>query len=657
MKEGDPMANDISALLNTKLRFSGLASGLDTDLIVKQLMRAETMKLDKIKQDKQLLEWRRDKYRDITNLVRGFKDSYFDVLKPETNFRSPNAFAAYDISSGDPTVVTAKAGSGAASAIHEITVRKLATAAKIEKIAPDYHVTGDVSGSMDIEDFDLLGNQIKITYDGMSKVIELENYVGGDSLEKMAEMRARLQSAIDDAFGTGKINVASNGARIGFNALVNGSIFTLSDISDGQGLEKLGFTAEDNKSNRISLDSKLASIENSFSTAVDFDPDADVSFTINGVDINLNKKFTEASIRDVINAVNTSSANVELKYDSLRDRFSLTSKVTGDTSIISIVDTDAENGLFKALGIEMSDFIAGEDAEFDLDGVTGMKRSTNEFFIDGISYSLKGASNPPKAVTISVKANTDTLITKIKDFVEKYNELIGKINTQFSDKYDKNYLPLTDEQKESMKDVDITKWEEKAQKGLLHGDKLLSNIIDDMRRALYDPIEGVAVSLYKIGITTGSYEQKGKLIIDENKLRESIENSVDSVTQLFTQSSDISYNEALSDPSKNQVRYGQLGLGQRLYDIIENNIRTIRDDKGYKGALLEKAGITGDISEFKNTVSEEIKNKEILIDILLNKLIAKEDILYKKFAVMEKALSQMNNQSGWLMQQLGVQGQ
>ena len=66
-----------------KFRLGGLATGLDTDQMVRDLMRVERMPLDKILQRKQKTEWVRDQYREITNLLRGLKDEYFNVLKPD----------------------------------------------------------------------------------------------------------------------------------------------------------------------------------------------------------------------------------------------------------------------------------------------------------------------------------------------------------------------------------------------------------------------------------------------------------------------------------------------------------------------------------------------------------------------------------------------
>lgn len=831
------MANGISNILNSQLRLSGLSSGLDTDTVIKQMMRIEQMKVDKVKQDKQLLEWKRNDYREITSLLRTFKDEYFDILKPSTNFKSSTAFASYSVASSNSTIAAATAGVGAISKSHSLTVKQLATATKIESTSK---VTGTVSGSLDITDFTLQGKQISINLDGVTRTLNLEdysnitdldtklqaaintafgagkldvvttegvnqveiksllsgstfsisevpnnfisdlgfssgqqNYITGsdvntddysaytngtfnidlngttqtiqiDSASSVAEMTAKIQADINAKFGAGKIKVEDDGSKLTFTNLTGqaltmssgdtnnilsklgissgvklstissveinlsgnekGKTFTVNiggtdttveidqDYSDldalasyiqtkltginvskdatsnklifssgaeekialqkgpEDSLTKLGFAASDNTSNRLSLRSGLNSIEGYFSTSVDFDAASNVEFVINGVDINLNKTFEDASINDVISAVNSSTAGVELRYDSLNDKFSLVSKATGIAEDITFTDTHPENGLLKALGINGGTKTAGQDSIFDLDGVLNMQRSSNNFTVEGVAYTLKGA-DPGSTVNIEINQDVDSLVDKIKGFVGKYNELISKLNSEVTEKKDRDYLPLTDEQKESMQEKDIETWEGKAKAGMLYGDSIISSITESMRSALTSSIKGVTTSLYKIGITTGSYEMKGQLLINEDKLRAAIKNDVDSVANLFTQESQYSYEEAINDSAKRTTRYQESGLAQRLYDVIQDNIRVTRDSKGNKGKLLEKAGITGDVTEFNNIMNKSIQEKDTLIDKLLDKLVSKENSLYAKFTAMEKALNQLNSQSSWLTQQ------
>src|SRR4030095_6843398 len=56
------------------LRIGGLASGMDIDGIVSELMTAERMPLDKIEQKKIYTEWQRDDYRTMNTAIKEFRD-------------------------------------------------------------------------------------------------------------------------------------------------------------------------------------------------------------------------------------------------------------------------------------------------------------------------------------------------------------------------------------------------------------------------------------------------------------------------------------------------------------------------------------------------------------------------------------------------------
>ena len=73
------------------LRLTGIASGFDTEQIIQDLMRVERLKVDRFYQQRQTLEWQKEQYRELINKVRVFRDTYFDLLKPETNLTSPAA--------------------------------------------------------------------------------------------------------------------------------------------------------------------------------------------------------------------------------------------------------------------------------------------------------------------------------------------------------------------------------------------------------------------------------------------------------------------------------------------------------------------------------------------------------------------------------------
>ena len=54
------------------MRISGIASGFDTDEMVKNLMKVERMKVDRFEQNKQTALWRQESYNNMNKLFANF---------------------------------------------------------------------------------------------------------------------------------------------------------------------------------------------------------------------------------------------------------------------------------------------------------------------------------------------------------------------------------------------------------------------------------------------------------------------------------------------------------------------------------------------------------------------------------------------------------
>lgn len=735
------MINGISSF-TSQFRLSGLASGLDTDQLVKNLMMVERIPLDKLMQKKQLTEWKRDAYRSITTLLRGFQSEYFDILKPATNMRSQSIYQKYTSVSSSPDTVTVTGGSAVTSLSHKIIVNRVASAANAE--STDFVSKSLIGGEIDSFTVDSFNKSFMLNVNGVSKVITLKEgtYADADALlgngsdglllQKVKEafsnvdvvvnngalefktanksdvvtvssnlvvdnmlstlkvnskgegskltfpltveanrrltvsatvdgtvvkkeikwptdrtynnstdLAADLQLMLDTEFGAGKIIVDGTDDKLTFKEGTGVDSVTLENsYKNDKILASLGFSS--GASNKLSLTDSLETISSKLLACGLTFVDGKLNFTINGKDIELNSKDT---LKTLIDKVNSSNAGVTMSYSSFTDKFTLVSKTTGAGTITL---DDKGSNFFAAIGL--TNVVEGQDASFILDGLEAT-RSSNSFAIDGIVYNLKKA-DPGVEVKISLSRDTDAVYNTIKGFVDKYNEIISTINSKLSEKYDRDYPPLTDTQKADMSEEEIERWEEKAKTGLLRNDSILSSIVTKMRRAMYDSIKGVSGSLFTIGITTGSYDENGKLIIDETKLREAISNNPDLVMNIFSKESSISYSPDLS-PTDRATRYNESGIINRIYDILQDNIRTTRNKNDQKGILLEKAGMPGDATDIKNLLYYEIHDYELKIDDLTDRLTEKEEYYYSKFTAMEKALAQMNNQSSWIAAQLG----
>lgn len=68
------------------LRIGGLASGMDIDTLVEQLMTAERVPLDKINQKKTYTEWQRDDYREMNSLLLDLDNTIFNGVAKQASF-------------------------------------------------------------------------------------------------------------------------------------------------------------------------------------------------------------------------------------------------------------------------------------------------------------------------------------------------------------------------------------------------------------------------------------------------------------------------------------------------------------------------------------------------------------------------------------------
>ena len=617
-------------------RITGLASGMDTESMIQKLMDAESIRKEKLEKEVDYIEWEREAYQDISQMLIDYKSANFDVLSPDTNFRSPTMFADFDTSvtqNGISTNTVEVSGTAKATNLNS-TIDSISQLASKDKYQSTSKLKDNIQGTVvnisNINTEITNGNDtFVINMDGTSKSITLDGgYADINALE------SDLDSKVNAAFGSGKIDFQVNTDSLSVENIEQGHQVKLLE-SDPNILTELGF--ENNDSNYI---------KNTETLADSFGVSGDVNFSINGVsDFGITSTDT---LGEMIDKVNQSDAGVTMSYSEISGKINIESDDTGEINKISFTDTDSF--LQNSLNIDTtgtSGYTAATDAEFSLNGVA-TSRSSNNFTVDGINYQLNGTTTDP--IDIQLSADSDGLVEKITGFVDKYNEIIKKVNGELSEKRYYDYEPLTADEKKAMSEDEIEMWEGKAKNGILRGSNDLENISNQMRTLIYEPIEGMDITLKDIGITTSSsYKDNGKLIIDEDKLKESIENNYDKVVKLFTKKSDVDYD----DTANRAQRTAEEGIANRIYDVLQDNIRNTRDENGNKGLLIEKAGLPGELSELNSSISEELKDYDERIQDMVDYLNDRENYYYRMFARMEKAMSEMQAQSGWIQNQMG----
>ncbi|UPO87200.1 flagellar hook-associated protein 2 [Niallia sp. Man26] len=502
------------------LRIGGLASGMDIDSLVEQLMTAERVPLDKLNQKKTYTEWQRDDYREMNTLLLSLDTLLSDGLQKQSTFIKK----------------TINSSNSDALSVKNVTS------------------TTDFSGSIQI-----------------------------DKLATAAQMK----SSTVDANGEEKASSTQ-----------------LSDYSSTKTLGSYGITGTKITISAIDANGVMSSKD------ITIDP-------------------TKDTMDSLVSKINQQSG-VTAFYDPASNQFSLTAKNTGgiaDGPEISLSSDDSN--LFTMLNLPSNNETAtgtlGTNAKFTYNGIE-TERSSNTFRINGVELTLKQVTEAGKPITFSSTADVDSIYDSVKGFVDKYNEIIEKISDKIGETKYRDYTPLTDAQKEEMTEDEIKKWEEKAKSGTLKNDQILSNVLNRMRSSLGSIVNtgGAFSRLSDIGITTtNNYLEGGKLVIDEDKLKEAITADPNSVYKLFQNSS--------------ATGTADQGFAQK----VRANLKVAMDDIKTKAGSSSSVNNTFTLGKLLNQYSSRISDFE-------DRLTTIENRYWARFTAMETAINKANSQSGYL---------
>lgn len=110
--------------INT-VRIPGLATGMDTDSMIKQMLSGEQNKVDKAKQKQQSVKWQQEIYRAVIKDVKDLQDKYFSVTSKDSIITS-KAWNSTKVSSSNDKVMTATGSAGANNVDYNFEVKHLA---------------------------------------------------------------------------------------------------------------------------------------------------------------------------------------------------------------------------------------------------------------------------------------------------------------------------------------------------------------------------------------------------------------------------------------------------------------------------------------------------------------------------------------------------
>lgn len=276
--------------------------------------------------------------------------------------------------------------------------------------------------------------------------------------------------------------------------------------------------------------------------------------------------------------------------------------------------------------------VSGQDAKIVLNGAEFTNESNN-FEINGLTITALDKTTEP--VTVTTQQDTDGIYDMIKNFLKEYNEIVNEMDKLYNADRAKGYEPLTDDEKDSMSEKEVEKWETKIKDSILRRDDNLGTVNSALQSIMAGGIEvnGKTMYLYDFGIETLGYFEAGDnekhayhiagdpddefTMNKEDQLKSMIANDPDTVISFFSQMGKNLY-EKMFDMSKSVDGYRSFG--------------NFYDDKKMKS---EYDSYTTKIKEMETKVAEY------------------EDKWYRKFSKMETALAKMQSNMSAVSSLLG----
>ncbi|NEU03491.1 flagellar filament capping protein FliD [Clostridium senegalense] len=113
------------------MRITGMATGMDTDTMIKDMLKPQQLKIDSMKQQQQVVLWQQEIYRDIIKDVHGLMGKYFDVLNKDTYLLSSESLNSSKVKCSNE-ILNISANSEAREGTYKVNVEQLATNASFK---------------------------------------------------------------------------------------------------------------------------------------------------------------------------------------------------------------------------------------------------------------------------------------------------------------------------------------------------------------------------------------------------------------------------------------------------------------------------------------------------------------------------------------------
>lgn len=648
------------------VRMTGLASGLDTESLVKQLSDAYQTKVDNAKKKQTKAEWKKEAWASLNTKLMDFYKGALNTFKSAGTYNSKQV-------NGTLSGVKVTANSKAVSGNHKIQVKSTANAQmwtghKINKgtyTASSYTAITDTSKKIS-ELYDKNGYSIQNALNGSSFTVQ--NTEDGSKVD--VNINIDENTTVDDLLRD--INTQLNGTGLKASMTKGGLTFTnetatettdpatgTATYSGGHSLtiaaanetsaKALGLTYDaSGKGMTVKSKSEISGNEvntvsgSAFAYDKQVNADTDItggsklidlgiaqgtSIKVNGTEIVVDRTTTLDSLASAM-----AKTGINASYDTNQGRFYLSSKNTGVENAFTV---EADDATLAALGLDLADGEAGKidasDASLVYNGVE-YTQATNSFNINGLTMDVSSVGGEQ---AFSVDTDVDGIYDKVKSFVKEYNTLISEMNKLYDASSSRGYEPLTSDEKDAMTDEDIKNWEDKIKGSLLRRDSTISTLLTSMRTTLNKSVEVTnsdgttsRYALSSFGIVTSDYTEKGQLHIQGN--------------------ADDSDFASLDDKLKAAISDNP--------EALMKTLTTLGDEiyKNFQSSMKRVVGVRSSLTFYNDLeMDDDIKSYKEDVTSLQEKLQDEQDKYYKQFSSMETALTKLQSQQTYISQLFG----
>ncbi len=598
------------------LRVSGMYSGLDTDSIIEELVKARSTKVDKVKKEQTKHTWKQEAWSGLNTKIKNFFNTSLSQLRYSSSYKKKTT------SVSNTSAVSVITGEKAMNGVQTLSVKRLAKSGYMTGAKLSEKEGAAITGETLVKDL-VLKNSDGTVKEGLPEITGTGSFTvsSGDKVTrieitentKISDVIAKIQDAgvdanYDETNGRIFISSAKSGSDNDFSITADNSVgfAAISLLGINESLGTSTDSAVNSNAKTLAEYQKLAGYKGSLDSVIvrDGEDNIDAVATMDAIG-------TEGELYELIKAEikngGLEAEDYETALNRLYDKVSFATEITTGNTYDDFYTGDAVK-------------IAGQDALITLNGVE-YTSSSNNVEVNGLTFTCLSEAED---VTVTTQEDTDGVYDMIKNFFKEYNALVNEFDKLYDAPIARTYQPLTDEEKEDMSEKEIEKWEQTIKDSLLRRDSTLGTLSQAMKNIM---LQGTTVGdtkmyLSDFGINTLNY----MIAPDHEKNAYHISGDKDDAT--VSGEADKLKTAIANDPDKVVNFFVQLSrdLYAKMQDLSKgtenSSAGSFYDDKLYKTTT----------TSYKDKVKEA---EAALADY--------EDKYYAKFAAMEVALSKLQS--------------